>query len=687
MPNFTIPTSLQAYMSNNHVKFSYNGVTYDNGESDIVIATSSTSPQIIGFVAYDGYSFNPNNTTKPSLNLDTIHILPTRASYRIYFTDLPTTYDNEYKTVSINFSTANNARRFRENNSTLEMSSNSVIATQYEEQQTSYTVTAHLTNAVAATTNPEKIDKDSNFSLTYTANNNYYISGVSTNIGTAVVSENKESVTITGVATENIIVTVTASIIEYTITNTLEHVTPSSVNPTTLNKNETFILYYDAEDGYLINTASCNIGTVSTSSDKKRVTISGTATANIEVTIKASQESITKYTITENLTNTISPYSNPKEVNEGAEFSLLYLPELDDYYISSATCNIGTVTINQDRTRVTITGTATENIIVNVVSMPTGQTGYTYTVTGLSHCTCNKKTGDEVKQGDVVIVTANTGYQFGETSYEINATTVYFFAVSDDKSQLTFNVTDLDNYTIEDIRATLTPSRTTSQFLRLYQVTENELDELSTMRYTVTQDETIIDYGENILQLYRCYIPISDSIKSQGSIILGKLNTNITSTQLADNIINIETSITVTGLEYNNDYNVTLFIPNNNNPINIPVNYVFNKELKIQLSYELYSNKCNYSLYNDDTVIDCGVFMFGSEVPFRFYSNNVEKDYNYNPPLENYCYLVITGKPTMTVSSIKLNYFSGDLIEINSEKINNGDYQELQEILESGVYM
>lgn len=687
MPNFTINTTLQTYMSNNHVRFLYNGVTYDNGSSDIVITTSSTSPKIIGFVADDGYSFNPNNTTKPKLDLDTIHILPTRVAYRIYFTDMPTTYDSEYKTVNIDFSSANNARQFPLNNSTLEMSSGSVIATLGGEQQTKYTVTAHLTNAVAADTNPESFDKDSEFSLTYTANNNYYISGVSTNIGTAVISENKESVTITGTATENIIVTVTASIIEYTITNTLEHVTPSSVNPTTVNKGESFILYYDAEDGYLINTASCNVGTISTSEDKKRVTISGTATTNIEVTIKASQESVTKYTVTENLTNTISPYSNPKEVNEGAEFSLLYLPETDDYYINSATCNIGTVTINQDKTRVTITGTATENIVVNVISLPMGTTGYTYTVTGLSHCTCNKKTGDEVKQGDVVIITANTGYQFGETAYEINATTVYYFAVSDDKSQLTFTVTDLDNYTIEDIRATLIPSRTTSQFLRLYQVTENELDELSTIRYTVTQDETIIDYGENILQLYRCYIPISDSIKSQGSIILGKLNTNITSTQLADNIINIDTSITTTGLEYNNDYNATLFIPNNNNPIDIPINYIFNKELKIHLSYELYSNKCNYSLYNDDNVVDCGVFMFGSEIPFRFYYNNVEKDYNYNPPIENYCYLVITGRPTIVVSSITLNYFSGDLIEINSEKINNGDYQELQEILESGVYM
>lgn len=688
MPTFTISSTIQGYLKNNHARFVYNGVTYDNGTSDININITSSSPLIIGFVADDGYSFNPNNTIKPKIDVDTLNITPGRVANRIYFADLPVSYTNDYKNVDIDFTNDynNKSRYFRTANSTLGMSSNTIIATESGAKPVTYTVTANLTHAAAASTNPTTLNDDEPFSLTYTAENDYYISSATSNIGTVVISDNKESVTITGTATANINVTVIASITQYTITETLENAKGSSVNPTTVNKGEVFTLYYDADDGYLINTASSNIGVATIAENKKSATISGTATTDIEVTVKASQEFVTKYTVTENLTNTISPYSNPKEVTEGADFSLLYLPSTDDYYISTAACNIGTVTINQDKTRVTITGTATENIVVNVVSLPIGTTGYTYTVSGLVHCTCNKQTGDEVKQGDTVIITADTGYQFGESVYEINATTVYYFAVSDDKSELTFDVTKLDNYTIEDIRATLIPSKTTSQFLRLYQVTENELDEMSTMRYTVTQDETIIDYGENILQLYRCYVPIDDSIKSQGSIILGKLNTGISSTQLADNIINIDTAITVTGLEYNNDYNVSLFVPNNNNPIDVPINEVFNKTLTIKLSYELYSNKCIYSLFSDNAMFDSNTFTFGSAIPFRFYSNNVERDYNYNPPLQNYCYLLITGKTIKPVENIGLNYFNGDLLEINGENIPENDLQEIQNILASGIY-
>lgn len=784
MSTLTIPTWISTYFDRSNYKFKYNDNEYGAESSVITISNiTSSSPKIFTFVANDGYSFNPNNEETPQVTpagIDLVYKLRSSdtASKHYYLQGSTVTYNTDYTECYIDFSNLSGNSVFYTYNCEFRIGQSSIKATIDTTQTTKYTVTNNLTGVTADSNNLTEIEENTNFSLIYNANTHYKITNVTCNIGEYILSNNDTTVTITGTATENITVTITAQETEYTITNNLTNVIASSTNVTNVYHNSNFLLYYDVTDKdlYTITSATVNIGTATIASDGKSASVTGTATENIIVTIIATKTGLETFTITENLTNIISVSENPTSVTENENFTLNYIANTDDinseyyyidtltsnigtvtisadkrsatvtgtateniiingsasksseptptyytvtanitnvtadatnpttvtentsftlkytansgYEITTANSNIGTVTISDDKSTVTITGTATENIVVTISATSTTPSGYTYTITGLVNCTCNKQTGDTVSSGDVITITANTGYQFAEnqTSYEIIGVIVDYFDISTDKLTLTYTVETAENLKVENIIATLIPSVTTSQFLRIYEPTDNDLNNLSKQRYTVLEDGNIIDYGNNIIQLYRCYVPISDGIKSTGTIILGLLNTNIQTTQIADNIINVNTSITIENLEYNNSYTALLYIPNNNNPIQVPLEHIFNKTLDIKLSYELYSNKCNYSLFDDSTMFDCGVFQFGSNIPFRFYEANVLTEYNYNPPLFKHCYLIITGEKTVKINDITTDYFNGTILDIDRTNIPDEDFTELETILTQGVY-
>ena len=90
-------------------------------------------------------------------------------------------------------------------------------------------------------------------------------------------------------------------------------------------------------------------------------------TGNCILVAKAQDEppAVVKYTVTAKLDGVTADPTNPTEVEENTEFTLKYTAK-SGYKIDKATCNIGTVNIAQDKLSVTITGTATENITVNV---------------------------------------------------------------------------------------------------------------------------------------------------------------------------------------------------------------------------------------------------------------------------------------------------------------------------------
>lgn len=149
-------------------------------------------------------------------------------------------------------------------------------------------------------------------------------------------------------------------VVKYTVNETLSHM--SSDAPAELEENEQFTFTYNVEPGYEIQSLTSNIGTVNIATNKKRATITGTATGNIEINGVAVEE-VTSYTVTENLTHIIASDSNPTTVNKNASFTLSYTAE-SGYIITSLTSTVGNVTFNTDHSSATVTGTATANIVV-----------------------------------------------------------------------------------------------------------------------------------------------------------------------------------------------------------------------------------------------------------------------------------------------------------------------------------
>ncbi len=199
-----------------------------------------------------------------------------------------------------------------------------------------YTISAYLTKCEIT---------DGNIPQTATYGENIFfeckaISGY-TAIRSAYYIKNgtKYDITINSSGYVSTIITITAntdiyiSAIEtYTITENLTNVISAESNVKTIAENETFLLQYTPETGYLIETITSNIGTVTISNDKTYATISGIATENINIVGTANK--IYKVSITGTIENATCNYTDGEIIdlekpliitaNENYEFTGAY---------------------------------------------------------------------------------------------------------------------------------------------------------------------------------------------------------------------------------------------------------------------------------------------------------------------------------------------------------------------------
>lgn len=118
----------------------------------------------------------------------------------------------------------------------------------------------------------------------------------------------------------------------WTVTETLTNVISADSNVKEVADGESFVLQYTPKTGYLIDTLTCNIGTVTISSDKTYATINGTATENITVT--GTGKKIYTVSITGNIENATCNYADGETIdtskniiitaNSGFEFLASY---------------------------------------------------------------------------------------------------------------------------------------------------------------------------------------------------------------------------------------------------------------------------------------------------------------------------------------------------------------------------
>lgn len=203
----------------------------------------------------------------------------------------------------------------------------------------------------------------------------------------------------------------------YTYTETLTNITSNASSSYTEGTTNTII--FTVPENYEIDTITSNIGTVTIAEDLTTATLVFTATEDITVTGTAHEKAIVKYTITENLTN-ITTDNIQTEIDENESFTFNYSVE-KNYKIQSLVCNIGTVTISDDRTTATITGTATENIVVTGVGyIPTY---YSYTET-LTKITSNANEEYEKDTTNIIDFTVTSGYRISNLTTNIGTVTI-----------------------------------------------------------------------------------------------------------------------------------------------------------------------------------------------------------------------------------------------------------------------
>lgn len=231
-----------------------------------------------------------------------------------------------------------------------------------------YSVTANLTNITADTSNPVTVKDGAEFTLNFTANSHYQINSATSNIGTVTISSTKKSFTVTGTATEDIVVTASAVLDTFNITVEGTNYHADDSNPTVLTYGQPWSVTYYADSGYRIMTANCNYinadikyaGTPTTS-----VTMSyGSASKDLKVILTVVESPVTPtYTVTENLTNVTADSDNVKSVSQGESFTLKYTVN-DGYTLDSYTTNVGNISVSGNT--ITVTGTATANIVVTI---------------------------------------------------------------------------------------------------------------------------------------------------------------------------------------------------------------------------------------------------------------------------------------------------------------------------------
>lgn len=323
----------------------------------------------------------------------------------------------------------------------------------------------------------------------------------------------------------------------YTVTENLTNIIASSSNPKEVEENASFTLSYLTDTNVKITSLTCNIGTVEISDTKQSATITGIATENIIVNGIAEIPK-TNYTITENISNCTSD-NTLKEIEENSNITITYTANTG-YEISNCVSNIGNVIISDDKSTATVTVTNIQSNLVNTVSATEKVVAKTVHITGtIENATCNYTDGEEVNPDKPIIITANNGYEFvGDFTYREDYGTNFF---SNTGVTLTANVNSrYDYYLNSNYIATRKAVVTTSNFIRLYNPTREELDELATQRFSKNADETITDYGSYITKLYNYPIDISEIISDKISIVLGILSSTTKSNSISTYIHEID---------------------------------------------------------------------------------------------------------------------------------------------------
>ena len=495
-----------------------------------------------------------------------------------------------------------------------------------------YTVTETLSHMSSDA--PAEVEENEQFTFNYNVEPGFEIQSLTSNIGTVNIETNKKGATITGTATENIVINGVAveEVTSYTVTENLTHIIASDSNPTTVNKNASFTLSYTAESGYIITSLTSTVGDVTFNVDHSSATITGVATANIIVTGEATYQPKTFNVVVEKDAHIVADPSNPETITEGSSYTFRFTSE-SGWLISRCTSNYGTATIAEDRKSATVVYnnvSATLRIVLTSIEEIIPKVVITGTFV---NATCNYTNGEVISKEKNIIITATSGYEFKNTyHYEDNGYS-YDLVKNLEKTTLTIDttqITGLSDITLNDNYVATIPVETIGGFCNLYKVTEKELSQLSKVRFQKdTTSDTVVDYGSAITQLYILPLNIpAEIIGDKSNIILGSFDSQVESTLLNNYTVDYDMGAITVPAKYNNAYDFinttcTLRVPFFNAVALDPENVV-GHTISIKFTLDLYSGNVTMNVMSDFTggIIYSATANIVTQIPFIQKQNN-----------------------------------------------------------------
>ena len=378
----------------------------------------------------------------------------------------------------------------------------------------------------------------------------------------------------------------------YTYTETLQNIVSDGAK--NYNAGDTFTIHYTANDGYLIDRLTSNIGTVTIADDKRTAVLAGSATGNIVVNGVATARQ--SYTYTETLQNIVS--DGAESYNAGDTFTIHYTAN-DGCLIDSLTSNIGTVTIANDKRTAVLAGSATENIVVNGVA--TTEYG-TILITGsFVHCSCNYSDGETISPSKPRLeIVADDGFIFlNQFKYKQAGVTKYLNKSDDNK--MLYKDLDTRGLNLNDVYTAVTAPKTMTSFVHLYKTNDNELSALAKARFKDVSGNTV-DYGQYISALYRIPVDLSNITGDTSNIMLGQYDSMVASTLLNQYLLDIDGGAITIPEKFHNAYDYLnteciLHLPFLDD-INLPPHYVVKQTINIKYKLDLYSGTLTASIYS-----------------------------------------------------------------------------------------
>ena len=495
-----------------------------------------------------------------------------------------------------------------------------------------YTVTETLSHMSSDA--PAEVEENEQFTFNYNVEPGFEIQSLTSNIGTVSIDTNKKGATITGTATENIVINGVAveEVTSYTVTENLTHIIASDSNPTTVNKNASFTLSYTAESGYIITSLTSNVGDVTFNVDHSSATVTGVATSNIIVTGEATYQPKTFNVVVEKDAHIVADPSNPETITEGSSYTFRFTSE-SGWLISRCTSNYGTADIAEDKKSATVVYnnvSATLRIVLTSIEEIIPKVVITGTFV---NATCNYTNGEVISKEKNIIITATSGYEFKNTyHYEDNGYS-YDLVKNLEKTTLTIDttkITGLSDITLNDNYVATLPVETIGGFCNLYKVTEKELSQLSKVRFQKdTTSDTVVDYGSAITQLY--ILPLNlpaEIIGDKSNIILGSFDSQVESTLLNNYTVDYDMGSITVPAKYNNAYDFinttcTLRVPFFNAVALDPENVV-GHTISIKFTLDLYSGNVTMNVMSDFTggIIYSATANIVTQIPFIQKQNN-----------------------------------------------------------------